>query len=551
MADPFIEPLPLIGDKPWTLNPAMQEVRNRISDVDDFISSEGIQTAIVDAAAELNPTALSDSFIGGRVSTSGTASYNSVTTRSREVLSDTIINVQNYGLLPNDVDGSTAWTNIVSLVNGNAKTRGVYFPGGDGNYIIGAGAVFTKTVRVFGDSPDASKLKVKDGSTGDVFTFNARSSTFENLYVDANRAAVASGDTVVLNAGYPVVQRVLLANSPGTGIRVGKDSRAIVARLSQVMTRTSYDYGIWVQQDSTDGLWSDLDIGTAGLSGIRVEPSSQNMSNVHSWGCGSRYVLDNGAGFLILSSGHQMSNCQAETNWEDGFAFRVNDQNGSMLSSCKSWSNGLAGYAFFSYSRADMAACSAYDNGVRNSDGTSTDKRYAGIYNNSSNHGSVAGCKTFDRAVAREYTSPSPTMSKQAVVSQVWDYAEEGTAPFGWAFAGNSFLRADGISFMANGSTFEANRVNSTVPTIALTGSTLAIKANHSVVKVSGTGNFNSLGTDSRFGRIVTLVFLATGISIFENGTIRLTNGAFGSAVDKQITLQWNGTKWVELSRTT
>lgn len=73
MADPFDAPLPTTGQKPWSLNPAIEEVRGRVGDVEDFIDGPGLEERLVATAAELNPEALSDEFIASQISTSGTA----------------------------------------------------------------------------------------------------------------------------------------------------------------------------------------------------------------------------------------------------------------------------------------------------------------------------------------------------------------------------------------------------------------------------------------------------------------------------------------------
>jgi hypothetical protein len=80
MADPFLEPLPALGQAPWTLNPNIEELQDRISDLDYFVSSEGLQQAIADAAAALNPDELSDSYIAGKISTSGTETRTALNT---------------------------------------------------------------------------------------------------------------------------------------------------------------------------------------------------------------------------------------------------------------------------------------------------------------------------------------------------------------------------------------------------------------------------------------------------------------------------------------
>lgn len=53
MADPFDAPLPTTGQKPWSLNPAIEEVRSRVGGVEDYVSGPAIQEAIADAAASI------------------------------------------------------------------------------------------------------------------------------------------------------------------------------------------------------------------------------------------------------------------------------------------------------------------------------------------------------------------------------------------------------------------------------------------------------------------------------------------------------------------
>lgn len=84
MADPFYEPLPTQGQTPWSLSGPIQEIRERISDVDNFIASDGIEQAIAAAAATLTPEPLSDAFIAGRINTSG--SDTEVALRDRPVV---------------------------------------------------------------------------------------------------------------------------------------------------------------------------------------------------------------------------------------------------------------------------------------------------------------------------------------------------------------------------------------------------------------------------------------------------------------------------------
>lgn len=53
MAEPFDVPLPTTGQKPWSLNPAIEEVRGRVGEVEDYVSGPGIQDAIAEAASSV------------------------------------------------------------------------------------------------------------------------------------------------------------------------------------------------------------------------------------------------------------------------------------------------------------------------------------------------------------------------------------------------------------------------------------------------------------------------------------------------------------------
>lgn len=83
MADPFYEPLPEMGQKPWDLGGAVQEIRERIAGTDDVIqtgrlSPGGLSQEIALAAGELNPEALSDTFIAAKVNETNSDTRNAV-----------------------------------------------------------------------------------------------------------------------------------------------------------------------------------------------------------------------------------------------------------------------------------------------------------------------------------------------------------------------------------------------------------------------------------------------------------------------------------------
>lgn len=108
MADPFYEPLPAPGQTPWSLNGPIQEIRERIGDVDDFISSDGIAQAIAEAAATLNPEALSDGFIATQLEDTGSAT-------GQAFRRDLPVYAATYGVSRFSADNKAALDTAISL----------------------------------------------------------------------------------------------------------------------------------------------------------------------------------------------------------------------------------------------------------------------------------------------------------------------------------------------------------------------------------------------------------------------------------------------------
>lgn len=70
MADPFLEPLPLMGDAPWTLNPAVTELRGRVSTTEDSTTNQALADRALNVESPFNEAivSVSSGVFGGDVS---------------------------------------------------------------------------------------------------------------------------------------------------------------------------------------------------------------------------------------------------------------------------------------------------------------------------------------------------------------------------------------------------------------------------------------------------------------------------------------------------
>lgn len=466
-------------------------------------------------------------------------------------LSETILDVKRFGLRGDGATDNTAALNalVASLpVVGSGAHQTIYFPAG--TYVFSGSVVFTRTVTVRGDGENATRIERSNGASGDLFTFKANNSTIRDLSINGNGSRT-TGDDIVFDSSYARAQNLYLVYSGGTAIRVGKATRSLAHRIDQILVRAPRDYCAYVTDasngGSTDGIWSNCDFGTAGLSAMRVESSSLNMTNIHTWGSGTRLDDTDGSGFMMVSSGHLMATCQAETNWVHGFHFKDSNLNGSIVSASKSWANGLSGFAATRYHRLTLDGWSAYNNGLRNPNGSSASDLYAGIRNEESNHLTVVGGRAFDRSVSMDVSAPSPVMSKGAYVTQVYDYAESlsGTAPSFGIFTGNNFTTTNGISMRTNAHVWGDNRTPTTPSTLAA-ANTLPLRSHHEVVTITGSTTIITIAA-ATLGRTTTLKFsdpCAVGVS----GNIVLAS-AFTATAGSYLTLRFDGTNWIEQSR--
>lgn len=125
MAEPWTTPLPGTGQKPWSHNPNIEELRSRVGITEDFISSDGIQGAIVDAAAGLNPETLSDAFIASQIDLEGSETASSL--ESKAVAPGEIeFNILRYGAVGGSADDTAA---VMAAINASGG-KPVFVPPG-------------------------------------------------------------------------------------------------------------------------------------------------------------------------------------------------------------------------------------------------------------------------------------------------------------------------------------------------------------------------------------------------------------------------------------
>lgn len=215
----------------------------------------------------------------------------------------------------------------------------VYFR--SGRYIDSKERVFSKRIVIRGEGALNTILFRKAGSTGDYLTLNNQYSGIEGLTIDGNRINNNSaGDNIVLNSYRNYLRKSMIRNSRGNGITIGKTAGALGVHLDYLGVGQCTGYGLLVSAGfaSTDGMFSNLDIGQCGLSGVRLSTGAQNLSLVHSWGNGLESITDN-HGIYIDSPGNVLVGYQGETNLGSGAFVSGATNHGNQFDNPKLWGN--------------------------------------------------------------------------------------------------------------------------------------------------------------------------------------------------------------------
>lgn len=512
-----------------------------------------VQTAILaardtDAEREaFTPTRLSATALGAAYVTRG----------------DLVLNVKDYGAKGDGVTDDTAAINAALAALPTADvfgtvTRVLYLPAG--RYITSGGHVFPNRTLVRGDGRHITSIYAKAGSTSDLLTFSAAHSGIDHLTVDGARSgATTAGDAVVLNGAYGFVNQCTIANAPGNGVSIGKATGAIACMVSNTYVLNCKGYGIRVfAGTSTDGIFSDLDIGPSGLSGVRLDAPAQNLVNVHSWGSGIESATDR-SGFYVTTDACHFSNCESETNRAHGWFFEGAGR-GNALTGCYAWGNNANGVYVFQGVSGAISGCTIYNNGVNNTTASSA-VSFAGILLDNAAGWAVSGNNIYDTAgaiPAGKYSlTPSfPYNGRSAGRTQTNAYAETGASNY-HCLAGN-VMRSEqtftgtAVVVVGNDEVWGENQLgNQAAPTLAA-AATVFPRPHCRMQKITGADTISTLYAYSA-GREITLLSIdvAPGAIAHGTGNIRLSGGVNWTPTQNDtLTLITDGTTWFEVART-
>jgi hypothetical protein len=312
------------------------------------------------------------------------------------------LNVKDFGAAGNGTaDDTAAVAAAIAALAAPANAFGVvnqrlYFPAG--RYIIDGALVFPGRVTISGDGPYQTILYRKNAAAGDFVTLNGSNAVIRDLTLDGNKNNATTGDVLVLNGAYTAVINCTITNATLNGITVGKAAGAIAYRIEGTLVRDCKAYGVRVTagSGSTDGLWSNCDIGRTGLSAVRIDNGAQNLVNVHTWGAGIESADSSDAhGFYVNSSSNSFSNCQAETNRGHGYFISGSASSANSIVGGATWGNRQNGVYILNAPRGVLNAVKVYNNGVGNIAGN-TSVVYAGIRNEGGQRWAITGNTSYD-----------------------------------------------------------------------------------------------------------------------------------------------------------
>ncbi|WP_300644692.1 glycosyl hydrolase family 28-related protein [Nocardioides sp.] len=477
-----------------------------------------------------------------------------------------LYNVKDYGALGDGSTDDTAAINAaiaaMAVVNVFGDTTGIlFFP--PGRYVTSGGHTINSRCTVQGTGKDQAILFRKAGATADLLTLAAAKSGVAHLGIDGNVTnAPSGGDLIVLNAGYTTVVDCFLTKSAANGVTIGKAAGALATHLSDLIIRLCKNYGIQTtaSSSSTDGMWSNIDVGQCGKSGIRLDEGSQNLTNVHSWGNGIEDATD-GHGFYLNSGSNQLANWQAETNNVHGVYVNGSGSRGNVLTGGKSWGNAACGLSILNAPQGALVGNQFFRNGVTNT-GTNS-LSFSGIRNDGGTEWTITGNIVWDDTTAVSAGSyvtapaiPYPGRAGGALTTS-YAYSEAGSADNN-TISGNNFRRQRVLSgalgpstgLVGNSNVVSGNDLGSeSLPTRSVVTGAVRAPSNSDTIIVSASQEITSV-LGHRPGRVVRIIWTnASPQPIRDNGTTLNLNGDFTPTTNDTLTLVSDGINWYELSR--
>ncbi|ADD80999.1 tail fiber protein [Rhodococcus phage ReqiPoco6] len=438
----------------------------------------------------------------------------------------------------------------------------IYFPAG--NWVISGSFANSEAKRfnIVGEGALVTTIKRPAGQyETDFFTLNAKNTYISGMTIEGGRYQGNTGDTVVLNGAYTRFERSVVTKSGGNGLTIGKAGAAIVHSLHSLLFRENAKYGIHTvaSSGSTDGMWSDVEVGNSGLSGVRLSTGAQNISNLHVWGSGLESTTDRD-GIWLDSGSNQLTNWQSEKNLGRGIRI-TSDSN--VLTGGRVWGNCLGAVYLLSANYNVIADNIFSRNSVNNTSG-STSTSFAVVFADGSTHNSFNGNIFWDTATempAGTYvTQPTyPYPGRTAVRTHALLYAEAGASDYN-ILVGNDApreLTRLGSSVLpyvivGNNDLIENNNWGSSIlPDRSIVSGAVRVPADSNVITISASAEITSV-LGHRRGREVTLIFTAATPGVVrDNGTTLNLAGDFTPAKGGTLQLVSDGTNWYETGRST
>lgn len=546
-------------------------------------SPTGTQQFVLSAASNQPPSWQELSVLAaGPVVATGSTQARFISDRFADV-----VNVKDFGAVGDGVADDTAA--IQAAINA-AQSRGggtVFLPAG--NYLVSATLTVTAgNVRILGDGMWITTIQraadygntlvcTGDDLTGALcFNFSVNEIGFENT------GLVTSGAHILLNGVTRFEIKSVFASNGfynfalkgatagiiadtytlGTSLFGGSGSnRAYVLFGNSAATyphpscgdvfvnnfnwraNTSNQlYSDGVRIESADGLWfSNGHIGNAASANIKIDGSTSEMLNLVFF---ENVMSDEGTGNSCAITGGtptifetiKFSNCTFKSGGSPAYCpYGIVIQSGCnvsevLFSNCDIQEFGYSGVALSSSVSGvvSFVGCMVKGNGRTvaapgyNILGGVNNVSIIGGYSGRTNSGTGAGLQTYGIAVG----APCENIAISGV-----DLTGNATEPL--SVSGAAVVEIN-------------NCILGPVPTVA-SASTLTPPAGFRYFYVSGTTAINNIQVSQR-DRIITLIFNASVTLNDGVGNMKL-NGNFAATADDSLTLLFNGTSWIELSR--
>lgn len=299
-------------------------------------------------------------------------------------------------------DGSTDDTTAINAAISalTAAGKGVlYFPAGV--YITTGGHTLSVPCMVRGSSRGSAGagnfgavLQLKNASNASMFTVTGKFVTIRDLGLDGNYAnqSGTSHGIVASAAAYGILDSLYVTNFHDDGITFTNTSSGW--HVSNLQIRSCQGHGINVTALSVDNDFYSIDIGTSGLSGVKIAASDIVFTQLHTWGNGTPGAANDKEGVTLITgaSSCRFVNCYFETNVQAGARFVNSNIRGVVFVGCHFWKNGGQGVYAFGSINAVFQGCAVWDNGQN----VSTAVNNAGIVNDSGSYMTVTGCVFYD-----------------------------------------------------------------------------------------------------------------------------------------------------------